>query len=114
MVDVVSYLGYLFLLQGFGYVDEVGGMACLASQVEVAHVTQPHDVVPAQVFLEYVEHLLLFHHFFQYIRVLLVGDTQQQAVVILHDVEQPDEPGTGQQVAVVVVYGIAQCVIIGI
>ena len=27
-------------------------MACLASQIEVAHVAQPHDVVPAQVFLE--------------------------------------------------------------
>ena len=66
------------------------------------------------MFLEYVEHLLLLHHLFQYIRVLLVGDAQQQTVVVFHDVEQPDEAGAGKQIAIIVVDGIAQRIIIGI
>ena len=114
LVDVVGYLGYLLLLQGFRHVDEVGGMSFLASQVEVAGVAQPHDVVPAQVFLEDVEHLLLLHHLFQRVGVLLAGDAQQQPVVVFHEVEQPDEAGAGQQVAVVIVHGVAQRIIIGV
>ena len=73
--DVVGYLCDFLLLQGFGHIDEVGGVSVLAGQVEVAHVVQAHDVVPAQVFLENVEHFLLLHHVFQYVGIFLVGDT---------------------------------------
>ena len=112
--DFVGDLGNFFLLQGFSHVDEVGSVSLFAGAVEVAHVAQSHDVVPAQVFLKYIQHLLLLYHLVQFIGILFVGDAQQQAVVIFHEVEQIDKSGAGQEVAVVVVYSAVQRVIEGV
>ena len=67
-----------------------------------------------QMFLEYIKHLFLFYHFFQYGRVFFVGDTQQQTVIIFYDVEQLDKTCAGQQVTIIVIYRISQCIIIGV
>ena len=39
---------------------------------------------------------LLVTDFFQYIRILPVGNAKQQPIVIFHNVEQPDKAGAGQ------------------
>ncbi|EEC52680.1 hypothetical protein BACEGG_03027 [Bacteroides eggerthii DSM 20697] len=66
------------------------------------------------MFFEYIKHLLLFYYIFEYGRVLFVGNTQQEAVVIFHDVKQLDKACAGEQIAVIVVHRISQCIVIGI
>ena len=114
MVDVVGYLCYLFLLQCFGHVYQVGGVPLLARGVEVSHVAQSHDVSPVEVFLEDIEHLVLPHYVFKHVGIGLARDAQKQTVVVLHNVEQLDKPSARHEVSVVVVHGVAQRVIIGI
>ena len=106
-VDFIGNLGNFLFLQGLGHFDEVGGQSFLAGQVEVAHVAQAHDVVPMQVFLEDVQHLFLLYHFVQYQRILFIGDAEQEAIVILHEVKEINEAGAGQEVAVVVIYRVS-------
>ena len=77
MKDRVGYLGYFLFLQCFGYINQVGGMSLFTGQVKIACIGYSHDIAPVQVFFEYVEHFLLFHHFFKYIRIFFIGDTQQ-------------------------------------
>ena len=63
------------------------------------------------MFLEYVKHFFLFHDFFQHVGIFLVGNT---TVIVFHNVEQLDKSRAGKQIAVIVIYRISQCVIIGI
>ena len=48
------------------------------------------------MFLKYIQHFFLLDDFFQYIRILPVGNAKQQPIVIFHNVEQPDKAGAGQ------------------
>ena len=65
-------------------------MPLVARFVKVAHSADAHDVVPVMIFLKYIEHLFLLYDIFQLGRVLTVGHSQQQSVVVFHYIEQLD------------------------
>lgn len=101
--DAVGYLCYFLFLQCFCHIYQVGGMSFFAGYVEISHIVQPHNVVPAQMLFEDIEHLLLFYYLFQYGWVFFVGNTQQQSVIILNEVEQMNKSRTWEQITIIIV-----------
>ena len=89
-------------------------MPFFAGEVKVAGVIKSHDIAPVEILLKYIQHLLLLHHFLQHIRILFIGNAQQEAIIVFHDVEQLDISGTGEQITIIIIDRIAQRIIIGI
>ena len=114
MENSIGNLGYLFLLQGFGHINQVCGVPFLTNQVEIPCVVESHDITPVQIFLKDVQHLLLLHNIFQYFGILAARNPKKQPIVIFHDVEQFNIAGTGQQITIIIIDRIAQRIVIGI
>ena len=81
-IYVVGNACYALLLQCFGHIDKVGGMAGTAGCVEVAHGAHAHNLLPMVVLAEDAEHLVLTYNILQDVGVLAAGHTQQEAVVV--------------------------------
>ena len=89
-------------------------MAVEAGAVDVAHVREAHNVVPAEILGKHLERLGMGHEGRQPRGVVTVGDAEQQAVLIRLEPPDGEVAGGGQQTAVVVVDSVAQRVVVDV
>ena len=109
---LVGNLRNFLLLQGFRHLNEVRRAAPVDDFVQVADISQVHDVLPLVVFLEDAEHLVLADEGSELGGVIAVGDAQQQTVEVVFQSEEVDLRRVSEQRAVVIVL-IAVDVVIG-
>ena len=111
-LDLLGNLHEFLLLQCFGNLDQVGSTSFQADVVHVAGVAQVHDPVPLEVLREHLEGLGLVHEGGEPFRMDAVRYAQQDAVVIGNDVPHLDVACGRQQTPVIIVYRVAQHVIV--
>lgn len=112
--DGVGDLRYLLLLKGLRDVYHIGGKAVLHGFIEIADGLYAHNLLPAVVLLEDVEHLVLPDKCSQPRRVFPVGDAKKYAVIILLYAEKIDKLGVGEQRTVVVIHIVVNLIICGV
>ena len=97
-----------FLVEGFGDLDELRGVARQHLGVEPADGRYAHDVDPLLVLVEDVEQLVLRHERFERVGVAASGQYDVETVVVGADVEQADVVGRRGERAVEVALHVAQ------
>ena len=112
--DLLGDLDDFLLLEGFGDLYELAGVAFAAGVVDVSYVGHPHDDVPLQVLVEHLEGLWHVHELCQLRRVFPVRDSQQYSVVEELDAPDFEEAGCRHEAAVVVVHGVSEGIVVGI
>ena len=113
-LDLLGNLHEFLLLQCLRNLDQVGSAARLADVVHVAGIPEVHDPVPFEILGENLKGLGLVHKRREHFGIVAVGHAKQKAVVIKDDVPHLDITGGRKQTSIVVVYGIAQHVVIHI
>ena len=111
VLDFLSNLDYLFLLQGLGNLDELAGVALLDCVVYVANVVQVHYGVPLEVLAEDLEGLGLGLEDCEFLRGMTVRYPQQETVFIKREVPDLEIAGGGDKGVVIIVRSALQGVI---
>ena len=104
VVEPVYLLGDLhdlLLLQGLGHLDELTGPALAAGDVQLAHVAQAHNLVPAEGLKEHVEGLGLLEERSHLPGIVAVGNAEDETVVIGHQGPGLQVPGARDQRVIV-------------
>ena len=80
--DLLGDLYDLLFLESLCDLDEVACLAALTCEVYISRVFQTHDAVPLKVFREYLECLRLLYERSKFLRVVSVGNTKEQSVLV--------------------------------
>lgn len=112
--DVVGNFCNLFFLQGFCHIDQIVGGTSTNGFVEFAYGGAPKDFLSAVLLLEDVEHLLLFGHGAQLLRLFGIGHADEESFSIGDEVEEGELAGAEEECAIKIVDSVVEDVVVGI
>ena len=113
-VYLFGYLHDLLFLQGFRHLNQFRGMPSHDGLVHVTGIREAHDDVPACLLGKHLEGFGLLYLLCHLQRVVPVGYSQQQSVLIAFQIPYLQIAGTRHQRAVVIVHGVAQCIVVAV
>ena len=105
--DSIRRLCNLLLVQSLSQLDHLKGFLILAGFVEIAHIIDTQQFVPAVILLEDREHLLLRNRIFEDKRVRTIRNTDKHSVFERLYVEERHITGTRQQYIRIIIDEIA-------
>ena len=114
LVNLLCNLHNLLLLQRLRHLNQFGGITLKNGFVHVASIRQTHDDIPAHLLGKDLKRTRLFHLFCQYRGIPLIGNAQQQSILITLQSPHAQIACRRNQRTIIVVDGIAQHIIIGI
>ena len=114
IVYVFRYLDYLLLLERFRDLDEFTGRTSQAGLVHVAHVPEPHYLVPPLALEEYFKRRGLLKEWCEFLRLVTVRNPQQHPVTVFAEAPYLEVSGAGDECVVEIVDCTVQGVIVHI
>lgn len=112
--DVVGNFCNLFFLQSFCHIDQIVGGTSTNGFVEFAHGGASKDFLSAVLLLEDVEHLLLFGHRAQLVRLFGIGHADEESFSIGDEVEEGELAGAEEKCAIKIVDSVVEDVVVGV